>query len=65
MKKNKIIKTIASISAMGAVAGGTAIGMASCGENSDVPTPSIHFATFSDLKIGDLIYDVQFPEQSA
>jgi hypothetical protein len=39
MKKNKLIKILASISAMGAIGTGTAIGISSCG-GGDTPPPT-------------------------
>jgi hypothetical protein len=62
MKAKKLIKTIASVSTMGMIGGGMAIGISSCDSINNKPAPSIHFATFNDLKIGDKIYEVQFPE---
>jgi hypothetical protein len=37
MKKNKLIKIIASVSAMGAIGTGTAIGISSCADKTPPP----------------------------
>jgi hypothetical protein len=40
MKKNKLIKILASISAMGAIGTGTAVGITSCSNGTPDPTPT-------------------------